>query len=63
MSLLNTRTRLMVEHGLSSAADDMLHQLVGNRFAFHVCGKRLDRVVRAEDRPESAACLSSGSAV
>jgi hypothetical protein len=62
MSLLTTMNRLMVKAGVSSAVDDMLHQLVDYRFAFLVCGKRLDRGVRAEDRPESTACPSSGSA-
>jgi hypothetical protein len=62
MSLLTTMDRLMVKDGLSSATDGMLHLLVGNRFAFHVCGKRLNLEACAEDRPESAACPSSGAA-
>jgi hypothetical protein len=45
MSLLTTMNRLMVKNGWSSAVDDMLHQLVDDGFAFHVCGKRLDPVV------------------
>ena len=45
MSLLTTMNRLMVKNGWSSAVDDMLHQLVDDGFAFHVCGERADPVV------------------
>ena len=45
MSLLTTMNHLTMKNGWSSAVDDMLHHLVDDGFAFHVCGKRLDPVV------------------
>jgi len=45
MSLLTTMNRLTRKNGWSNAVDDMLHQLVDDGFAFHLCGERLDPVV------------------
>jgi hypothetical protein len=45
MSLLTTMNRLTMKDGWSSAVDDMLHQLVDDGFAFHLCGERVDPVV------------------
>ncbi|MGB3441111.1 MAG: hypothetical protein WBA97_20370 [Actinophytocola sp.] len=45
MSLLTTMSHLTAKNEWSIAVDDMLHQLVDDGFAFHVCGERLDPVV------------------
>ncbi|MEC3978911.1 hypothetical protein [Amycolatopsis sp. H20-H5] len=44
MSLLTTMNRLTIKNGWSNAVDNMLHQLVDDGFAFHLCGERLDPV-------------------
>jgi hypothetical protein len=45
MSLPTTMNCLTMKNGWSNAVDDMLHQLVDDGFAFHLCGERLDPVV------------------
>lgn len=45
MSLPIAMNRLTIKNRWSRAVDDMLHQLVDDGFAFHLCGKRLDPVV------------------
>ncbi|GAA1029153.1 MULTISPECIES: hypothetical protein [Amycolatopsis] len=44
MSLLTTMNRLTIRNGWSNAVDEMLHKLVDDGFAFHLCGERLDPV-------------------
>lgn len=51
MSLSTTMTHLTATNGWSRAVENMLHQLVGDGFAFHICGRLCDPVAVVASYP------------